>query len=115
MPDLNRNSENKLFESIWTAPKCCTLCPAFAHWHQVKELTWYSIDYHSDEANIVYGHMAHAQWPTNNLSFASAQPLWFQLRVRSDDRFKPGKRDSSVAMVSISFSENIFFSGIKPL
>jgi len=59
--------------------------------------------------------MALAQWPTKNLSFTPARPFLFQFRVRPDDRAGLGKKDSSVAVVSISLSGNIFFSGIKPL
>jgi hypothetical protein len=58
---------------------------------------------------MIKGYMAHAQWPTKNLCFRPARSLFFRLRVRSDDRSRLGKRDSSVAVVSINLMGNIYF------
>jgi hypothetical protein len=53
--------------------------------------------------------MQHVQWSTKNLSFTPARSFLFQPRVGSGDRSGLGKRDSSVAVVSINLKGNNSF------
>ena len=76
----------------------------------IMEPTRYS-NCHSEEANILHDHMAHPQRSKKNLSFTPARSFFFQPHAEPDDRSGFRKRDSSVAVVSIYFMANIFFSG----